>query len=137
MPQLFGPSHPGVPGGAIGGFIPVDEHCAVRGLEHVFAAGDATDFPVKHGSIAAQQADAAAQAIAALAGAPVTPTRFDPVIEAVLIGGAAPLYLRARVTGGRGVTLHAGEEPGAGTVTKISARHLAPYLESRDALART
>ncbi len=48
-----------------GGFIPIDPHCRVCGLEHVYAAGDATDFAVKHGGIAAQQADTAAEAIAA------------------------------------------------------------------------
>ena len=36
--------------------------------EHVFAAGDATDFPVKQGGLGAQQADVAAAGIAALAG---------------------------------------------------------------------
>ena len=36
--------------------------------EHVFAAGDAADFPVKQGGIGTQQADVAAAGIAALAG---------------------------------------------------------------------
>ena len=48
------------------------------GLDRVYAAGDATEFPVKHGGIAAQQADAAAEAIAALAGAPWSPGRLNP-----------------------------------------------------------
>ena len=34
----------------------------------MFAAGDATDFPVKHGGLGAQQADTAAAGIAHLAG---------------------------------------------------------------------
>src|SRR5438552_2097268 len=68
-PQLFGPATPGLPKGARDGFITVDAHCKVRDLEDVYAAGDATDFPVKHGAIAAQQADTAAEAIAAHAGA--------------------------------------------------------------------
>ena len=37
----------------------------------MYAAGDASDFPIKHGGLASQQADAAAEAIAALAGADV------------------------------------------------------------------
>jgi sulfide:quinone oxidoreductase len=45
------------------GFIPVDEHSLVRGLQNVFAVGDVTNFPVKQGGIATQQADAAAQAL--------------------------------------------------------------------------
>lgn len=48
LPQLFGPSTPGVPGGAQGGFIPIDKHCRVKRLEGVYAAGDATDFAIKH-----------------------------------------------------------------------------------------
>ncbi len=39
----------GVPVTAAGGFIPIDEHCKVRELERVYAAGDTTDFAVKFG----------------------------------------------------------------------------------------
>ena len=39
-------------------------------MPHIFAAGDATSEPIKQGGLAAQQADAAAEAIAAEAGAP-------------------------------------------------------------------
>jgi sulfide:quinone oxidoreductase len=42
----------------------------------VLAAGDATDFPVKHGDIAAQQADAVAETIAAQLGAIAAPEPF-------------------------------------------------------------
>jgi hypothetical protein len=49
LPQLFGPPTPGVSKAAPNGFIPIDVHCRVRGLDRVFAAGDATDFAVKHG----------------------------------------------------------------------------------------
>src|SRR5204863_2933162 len=52
------------------GLIPTDPFGAVLGMERIFAAGDATFFPINQGGIAAQQADAAASAIAALAGAP-------------------------------------------------------------------
>ena len=41
-------------------------------MEGVYAAGDITTFPVKQGGIATQQADAAAEAIAAELGADVT-----------------------------------------------------------------
>ncbi len=40
--------------------------------------GTPTDFAVKQGGISAQQADAAAESIAALAGAPVEPKPFHP-----------------------------------------------------------
>jgi len=132
LPQLSGPSTPGVPGGAPGGFIPVDINCKVRDLERVFAAGDATDFPVKHGGVAAQQADAAAEAIAALAGAPVKPQPFHPEIRAILLGADKPLYLSAHITGGHGSSSKVSEEPMWSPPAKIAAKYLAPYLESRD-----
>ena len=59
LPELFGPSVRGLPAGEHG-FIPIDEHAKVRGVDRVYAAGDAADFPVKHGGLAAQQADSAA-----------------------------------------------------------------------------
>jgi sulfide:quinone oxidoreductase len=117
------------------GFIPIDVHCQVPGLERVYAAGDATDFAVKHGGLAAQQADTAAEAIAALAGAPVKPTRFDPVIHAILLGGEKPLYLSAHLTGGHGSSSEVSETPTWSPATKIAAKYLAPYLESRDRAA--
>jgi sulfide:quinone oxidoreductase len=132
LPQLFGPATPGVPGGADSGFIAIDNHCRVRGLENVFAAGDATDFPIKFGGIAAQQADTAAEAIAALAGAPVEPQPFHPELHAILLGADKPLYLSAHVTGGHGSSSRISEEPGWSPPVKIAARYLAPYLESRD-----
>ncbi len=68
LPELFGPEVRGIPLGEHG-FIRVDPYCRVPGIEHIYAAGDATDFPIKHGGIGSQQADIAAQSIAALAGA--------------------------------------------------------------------
>lgn len=132
LPQLYGPSTPGLPGGPEGGFIPIDSHCRVRGLENVFAAGDAVDFPIKFGGIAAQQADTAAQAIAAMAGAPVEPQPFHPVLQAVLLGADKPLYLSAHVTGGHGSSSQISEEPSWSPPVKIVAKYLAPYLEARD-----
>jgi sulfide:quinone oxidoreductase len=105
------------------------------GLERVYAAGDVTDFAIKHGGIAAQQADAAAQAIAAVAGAAVRPERFKPVIRGVLLGGEKPLYLSAHITGGHGSTSEVGETPTWSPAGKIAARYLGPYLESLDTAA--
>jgi sulfide:quinone oxidoreductase len=132
LPQLYGPSMPGVPGGPDGGFIPIDTHCRVRGLENVFAAGDATEFPIKFGGVAAQQADTAAALIASMAGAAVEPLPFHPVLQAVLLGAAKPLYLSAHVTGGHGSSSEISEEPSWSPPVKIVAKYLAPYLESRD-----
>ncbi len=132
LPQLFGPPSPGIPGGVHNGFLAVDPFCRVRGVPRVFAAGDATDFPVKHGSIAAQQAETAARSIAAMAGADVEPRRFEPVITAVLVGGEWPLHLRAEVSGMHGVRSEAYEEHVRPTSTpKIAAKYLNPYLDAK------
>src|SRR5215210_5854321 len=71
-PRLIGPSLRGIPSGREG-FIHTDAHGRVPGVDDVFAAGDATTFPVKQGGLAAQQADAVAEAIAAAAGAEIEP----------------------------------------------------------------
>jgi sulfide:quinone oxidoreductase len=135
LPELSGPSTPGVPEGSPAGFIPIDVHCKVRGLEHVYAAGDATDFAVKHGGIAAQQAETAAQAIAMLAGAPVEPKPFEPVIHAVLLSLGKPKYLSAHLTGGHGSSSEITDTPTWSPATKIAAKYLAPYLDERDRIA--
>ena len=133
LPELEGPAVPGLPD-APDGFIPIDEHCRVRGLERIYAAGDATDFAVKYGGIAAQQADAAARAVAALAGAPVEPEPFDAEIRGILLTGGQPRYLHARVTG-RGFTSEVTEQPSWDQPSKIVAKYLAPYLDQRDRAA--
>ena len=128
-PELRVPYLNGVPRGA-GGFIPTDDLGHVKGLERVFAAGDATSFPIKQGGLAAQQADAVAATIAALAGAPVEPRAPDLLLRAALLTGSAPRFMRARLsdenetsTAGRSVLWW---PPG-----KIAARHLASYLAGR------
>jgi sulfide:quinone oxidoreductase len=135
LPELTGPSISGVPRDATGGFIRTDRFCRVPGLENVFAAGDATDFPIKHGGIAAQQADTAAEGIAALAGCPITPEPFRPVVRGILLGGREPLYMSAHVTGGRGVASEISTTAPWYPPTKIVAEHLAPYLSGRDRAA--
>lgn len=137
MPELHGPSVPGLPGGSVGGFIPVDVYCKVPGIDRVWAAGDATDFAIKHGGIAAQQADVAAQAIAALAGVAEAPGPFNPVLHGILLTGGRPRYLSAHVAGGHGSSSQITEAPTWSPPSKIAARYLAPYLEEHDRLARS
>jgi sulfide:quinone oxidoreductase len=134
LPELHGPAVRGLPAGS-DGFIPIDLHCQVRGVEWVYAAGDATEFVVKHGGIAAQQADTAAESIAALAGAPVEPGQFHPEIHGILLTGGKPLFLSAYITGGHGFQSQVRDEPTWSPATKIAARFLAPYLEQRDRTA--
>jgi sulfide:quinone oxidoreductase len=133
LPELYGPAVRGLPA-AEHGFIPIDLHAKVRGVDRVYAAGDATDFVLKHGGISAQQADVAAEAIAALAGVPIKPQRFQPTVYGMLLTGKAPLYLRAHVTGGHGFSSEVSEQPLWSPPRKIVARYLAPYLEKREPL---
>jgi sulfide:quinone oxidoreductase len=132
LPRLVGRVIPGIPQTA-GGFIPVDPHGRVHGMSRVFAAGDATVFPVKHGGIAAEQAEAAAETIAALAGAPVTPQPFRPVLRGLLLTGGIPAYVRSELPGWAGTSAFA-EEPLWWPPGKIVGRYLAPFLASRQAL---
>lgn len=130
LPELVGPDLRGLPDAA-NGFIPVDELCRIRGLSHEYAAGDVIDFVVKHGGLAAQQADTAARAIAAELGAPVTASPFEPVVHGMLLTGEKPLYLSAEITGGHGFSSSISDTPDGHPGTKIAARYLAPYLEQR------
>jgi sulfide:quinone oxidoreductase len=124
----------GVPIGAVPhdsqGFIPTDRFGCVADLQDVYAAGDITSFPVKQGGLAAQQAEAAATAIAADAGAPVEPVPFSPVLRGLLLTGGIPRYLRTELA-----------SPGLPTEidavglwwppSKIAGRYLAPFLAAR------
>ena len=53
----------------------------------MFAAGDVTAEPIKQGGLATQQADAAAEMIAAEAGAPITPRPCRRVLRGVVLTG--------------------------------------------------
>ena len=139
LPRLEGPATKGLPH-AEHGFIPVDAHGRVVGAPDVFAAGDATTFPLKQGGLATQQADAAAEAIAADLGVPITPTPFRPVMRGLLLTGGAPLYLRSALSATgepeSGSARPASRRPSAAVSqralwwppTKIAGRYLAPLL---------
>jgi sulfide:quinone oxidoreductase len=131
LPELYGPAIRGVPLGD-NGFIPVDEHCRVRGVERIYAAGDVTDFPIKMGGIGSQQADTVAQSIAALAGVSVTPERFDPTIHGMLLTAAEPRYLTAHISAGAAFGSQITDEPTWSPPSKIAAKYLAPYLQEQD-----
>jgi sulfide:quinone oxidoreductase len=115
-----------------GGFVPVDDFARVPGMaEHVFAAGDATNMPLKHGGLGAQQADVAAAGIAAMAGADVTPEPLRPVIRAVLHTGKQPLYITARIEDGR-VESEVTTDRAWPADEKVAAEELGPFLRSLD-----
>jgi sulfide:quinone oxidoreductase len=130
LPRLRGRPPAGVPSDA-DGFIAVDPHGRVVGAEHVWAAGDGIDFPVKFGGLAAGQADAAAADIAADAGALVERTPFRPVLRGRLLTGRRDQFLRFDAAGGGGEGQTAPQAlwwpPG-----KVAGRWLAPWLAARD-----
>jgi sulfide:quinone oxidoreductase len=74
-------------------------------------------------------ADAAAQAIAARAGAAVTPEPFRPVMRGVLLTGRGERWMRGPTGDDEGASeRHALFWP----PTKIAGRYLSPYLAQRD-----
>jgi sulfide:quinone oxidoreductase len=129
LPELYGPSVHGFPL-SHDGFIPVDRFGQVPDCGPLYAAGDATDFAVKQGGVSAQQADAVAESIAALAGAPVEPKPFHPVLRGMLMTYDKPYYMSAQITGGHGYSSEFSSEPLWQPVSKISAKYLAPYLDA-------
>jgi sulfide:quinone oxidoreductase len=124
LPRLEGMRVEGVPADSEG-FVAVDQHGTVTALDDVWAAGDMTAFPVKQGGLAAQQADAAAGAIAARAGADLVPAPFRPVLRGLLLTGLVPRFLRADEPGGRS---SADTEPLWWPPAKIVGRYLSPFL---------
>ena len=130
LPRLEGPFFPGLTHDP-NGFIVTDLHGLVEGELDVYAAGDATNSPIKQGGVATQQADAVAEAIAARVGAPVEARPFRPVLRGLLLTGAEPRFMRAELSGG-------GDQPPLASTqalwwppSKIAGRWLAPYLAQR------
>ena len=140
LPRLGGPAIPGLPADDEG-FLAIDDYGQVLGVESVYAAGDATNFPIKQGALAGAQAGAIARLIAARAGAPVMPAPFRPVARGLLLCGAEPRYVRVSPEGGahsEPVSLRRGASNWAeGALwwpfSRSVGRHLAPFL--RDATA--
>jgi sulfide:quinone oxidoreductase len=114
------------------GFIPTDSHGRVRGAEDVYAAGDGTWFPVKQGGLACQQADAAAESIAALAGADVEPAPFKPVLRGKLLTGSEPLYMRSDISGTAGDNSTSSGHTLWWPPGKVAGAYIAPYLAARE-----
>jgi len=129
LPRMEGRRVAGVPHDA-DGFVAVNEHCRVQEMEHGFAIGDLTTFPVKQGGIAAQQADAAAEAIAAEIGIDLEPRPFHPILRGVLWTGGEPRYLQGWLTGGHGEVSEMTEQPPwPERDGKIVSRYLTPFLD--------
>jgi sulfide:quinone oxidoreductase len=112
LPTLTGPRIDGLPHDAAG-FLRVDAHGRVEGAPGVYAAGDATNFGIKQGGIACQQADAAAEMIAVAAGAEIEPRAFRPALRALLVTDYHVRWLGP---------------PEAAPWTKIAGRELSRHL---------
>jgi sulfide:quinone oxidoreductase len=132
LPRFEGPRLPGIAHDRHG-FVATDDFGRVVSEEDVYAAGDMTQFPLKQGGIATQQADAAASAIAARAGAPVEPTPFRPILRGLLVTGMAPRYLRAEAGTKPGIDI----EPLWWPPAKIVGRYLTPFLAAKLGLGET
>jgi sulfide:quinone oxidoreductase len=126
-----GPHIPGLPSDA-DGFVPCDRHGCVQGVPDVYAAGDVTSFAIKQGGLACQQADAAAESIAAAAGARVDPQPFTPVLRGVLLTEAWSRFLRREEGETDGVIA---ERALWSPPSKLAGRELSRYLELLDAQA--
>ncbi len=123
LPRLRGPELQGLPADE-GGFVPVDPHGLVRGLTDVYAAGDAISFPIKHGSLAARQADAVAEAIAARLGVAVEPEPFTPVLRGTLLAGGEGQHVPAPAAAVGSTALWS-------SPAKLAGRYLSPFLAAQ------
>jgi sulfide:quinone oxidoreductase len=93
----------------------------------VYVVGDAAAHPIKHGGLAAQQAVAAAQALAFDAGLRDRLDEPRPILRGLLRTVDGPLYLRAAL-GDADATSAASPDPLWWPPSKIAAPRLTSYL---------
>jgi len=130
LPRAVGPELEGLPAD-FHGFVLTDRHGKVPDTEGIWAAGDAIAFPVKQGGLAAQEADAAAEAMAAFLGADVEPRPFRPVLRGMMLTGRGKQWTRHAAAGGQGegTTSH---NALWWPPTKVAGRYLSPFLAVLD-----
>jgi sulfide:quinone oxidoreductase len=126
-PRVSGPRIQGLPSD-LDGFLATDPHAAVPNADGIFAAGDCAAFPIKHPSIAAQQADAAAMSVAALAGADIDPEPFSPVLRCIL-PARLRWYVEAPLVGGLGEATSISAFPLWSRHLRFDAPYLAPHID--------
>jgi sulfide:quinone oxidoreductase len=127
LPRLEGPRLAGIDHDG-DGFVATDEFGRLPALADVYAAGDMTQFPLKQGGIATQQADVVAADIASRLGAQIEVAPFRPVLRGLLLTGMVARYLRAEPRSGGSVSDTA---PLWWPPAKIAGRYLAPFLAER------
>lgn len=130
LPRLEGRRIGGIPHDGEG-FVVVDELGRVTGLDGVYAAGDVSSLAFKQGAFASQQADTAAEAIAAAAGVAIEPQPAAPQMRAVLWTGQGPQYLSE----GNGAGNGRGSSPSQRHLEllhngRLPARYLSPLVDS-------
>ena len=130
LPRLVGPGVIGVPCDRLG-FVPVDEFTRVKGIDGVHAVGDIAAHAVKQGGLATQQADVAAEVIAATAGVAVTPRPYRPVLHGLMLTGRDVRQLHHDPAGDSTVSDELLRWPQG----KIAGRRLSPYLAGLSELA--
>lgn len=112
------------------GFVGVDEHGAVIGLERIYAAGDIASLAFKQGAFATQQADSVAEAIAAAVGVTIEPRPAGPRMRAVLWTGQGPRYLSAENGPNGGLSTPSQRHLELLHNGRLTARYLSPLVDS-------
>lgn len=123
LPTFEGSAVKGLPKDPYG-FLPVDPHGRVLGADDVYAAGDATNFPIKQGGLACQEANAAAETIAAQAGVAIEPRPFVPMLQGVLLTERTATFMRRDASGAGGDDSAVSAQPLWSPGTKITGREL-------------
>jgi NADH dehydrogenase len=67
------------------GFVPVDDFGRVDGVDGIYAVGAVTSGAIRHASVGAEQARAAAESVAAALGAPIKPRPARRVLSGRLL----------------------------------------------------
>jgi sulfide:quinone oxidoreductase len=129
LPRLTGPGIDGVPADDLG-FLPIDAFGRVLGAPGLYAAGDATDYHVKQGGLATEQADAAAGAICADLGFDVEPEPFEPVLRGRVYARGPALFMRRELEDAHAIEPEFDSAPLWWPGSKLFGKHLSPFLAS-------
>jgi sulfide:quinone oxidoreductase len=138
VPRLVGRRISGVPGDW-NAFVPTESDGRVSTLDDVYAVGDVSQFPVKQGGLATQQADLVAAVLAARAGAAIEPPPVRHILRARLLGADGPTYLLAELDG-QGRPLPESDLPAVSSEAdwwppaKLFGRYLTPWMATRGAI---
>jgi len=127
LPRLIGPALPGLPYDEQG-FLHVDDFGRVLGTRGVYAAGDATDFPLKQAGLATEEADVAATAILADTGYPVEARPLHPILRGRLDTLSSRRFLRRDLYDRDESSADVATKPLWWPGAKVAGRYLAPFL---------